>query len=56
MQDKELSQTIRKGNKLVAALEDQSLELCELSNRLIEYTEFLEQELNKLKESTDEQN
>ena len=37
-------------DKAVVAIEDQSLELCELTNRMAEYVDFLEEELKTLKE------
>jgi len=50
MDAKQLNKAIRSLNKAVKAIEDQSLELCELTNRMAEYVEFLEDELKALKE------
>lgn len=50
MDAKQLNKAIRSLNKAVKAIEDQSLELCELTNRMAEYVDFLEQELKTLKE------
>ena len=50
MDAKQLNKAIRSLNKAVKAIEDQSLELCELTNRMAEYVDFLEEELKTLKE------
>lgn len=50
MDAKQLNKAIRSVDKLVQAIEDQSLELCELTNRMAEYVDFLEDELKALKE------
>lgn len=50
MDAKQLNRAIRSLNKAVNAIEDQSLELCELTNRMAEYVDFLEDELKMLKE------
>lgn len=50
MDAKQLNKVIRSLNKASKAMEDQSLELCELTNRMAEYVEFLEEELKTLKE------
>ena len=55
MDAKQLNKVIRSLNKASKAIEDQSLELCELTNRMEEYVEFLEQELKTLKELDDGQ-
>jgi hypothetical protein len=47
---KQLNKVIRSLNKATKAIEDQSLELCELTNRMAEYVDFLEEELKTLKE------
>lgn len=50
MDAKQLNKVIRSLNKASKAIEDQSLELCELTNRMAEHVEFLEEELKTLKE------
>lgn len=50
MDAKQLNKVIRSLNKATQAIEDQSLELCELTNRMAEYVDFLEDELKTLKE------
>ena len=50
MDAKQLNKAIRSLNKATKAIEDQSLELCDLTNRMAEYVEFLEDELKTLKE------
>ena len=50
MDAKQLNKAIRSLNKAAKAIEDQSLELCELTNRMAEYVDFLEEELKTLKE------
>ena len=50
MDAKPLNKAIRSLNKATQAIEDQAFELCQLSNRLVEHVEFLEQELKTLKE------
>ena len=51
MDAKQLNKAIRSLNKASKAMEDQSLELCELTNRMAEYVDFLEDELKTLKEA-----
>lgn len=51
MDVKQLNKAIRSVNKAVKAIEDHSLHLCELSNRLVEHVEFLEAEIELLKEA-----
>ena len=48
MDAKQLNKVIRSLNKASKAMEDQSLELCELTNRMAEYVEFLEEEIKTL--------
>ena len=55
MDAKQLNKAIRSLNKASKVIEDQSLELCELTNRMAEYVEFLEDELKTLKEADDGQ-
>ena len=50
MDAKQLNKAIGSLNKATQAMEDQALELCELTNRMAEYVDFLEDELKTLKE------
>lgn len=50
MDDKQFDKVIRSLDKASKAMEDQSLELCELTKRMAEYVDFLEDELKTLKE------
>ena len=51
MDAKQLNKAIGSLNKATQAMEDQALELCELTNRMAEYVDFLEDELKTLKEA-----
>jgi hypothetical protein len=48
MDAKQLNKVIRSLNKATKAIEDQSLELCDLTNRIAEYVDFLENEIKTL--------
>ena len=48
MDAKQLNKIIRTLNKAAKAIEDQSLELSELTNRMAEHVDFLETEIKTL--------